>query len=46
MSLSLQIGDHHGGRTLPDLTEMVERFLHPENFIEEQTLEESEGDIH
>lgn len=37
------MGDYHGGRTLADLTEMVERFLHPENFIEEETLEEREG---
>ncbi len=38
-----QAGSHSGGRDLEDLTEMVERYIHPENFPEEEE-EDSESE--
>ena len=35
----VQTGSHSGGRDFEDLTEMVERYIHPENFPEEGELE-------
>ena len=32
----VQTGSHSGGREFEDLTEMVERNIHPENFPEEE----------
>ncbi len=35
----VQTGSHSGGRDFEDLTEMVERCIHPENFLEEGEVE-------
>ena len=41
-----QAGSHSGGRDLEDLTEMVERYIHPENFPEEEEMDsESETEM-
>ena len=35
-----KVGSHSGGRELEELLEMVERFIHPENFPDEEVNSE------